>query len=59
MGLIVDDAAQAHQCLIKGGYRCLSAPVEFAQEGQLIGWIFTGFDPDDIPVTILQRNDSD
>ena len=56
--LIVDDAGQTHQAMIDGGYRCLSAPIEFVQEGQLIGWIFTGYDPDDIPITILQRDDS-
>jgi catechol 2,3-dioxygenase-like lactoylglutathione lyase family enzyme len=56
--LIVDDAKQTHQAMIDGGYRCLSTPVEFTQEGQLVGWIFTAYDPDDIPLTILQRNDS-
>jgi catechol 2,3-dioxygenase-like lactoylglutathione lyase family enzyme len=51
----VDDAQAIHQRLTEAGYRTLSEPVKFVQEGVAVGWIFTAFDPDEIPITVLER----
>ncbi len=50
----VDDANAVHQKIIDAGFRALSEPIEFIQEGVHVGWIFTAYDPDDIAVSILQ-----
>jgi len=51
----VDDAHAVHKALTKAGHRTLSEPVKFVQDGKPVGWIFTAFDPDDIPITVLER----
>ena len=50
----VDDASAMHRTMTSAGYRTLSRPIDFVQEGVLVGWIFTAYDPDDIAVSILQ-----
>ncbi len=55
MCFVVDDVASLHKRLIAADVHVRSEPVDFVQEGRSVGRIMTAFDPDDIPVVLLEK----
>lgn len=53
--LVVDDLTGLYRRLRAAGVRARSEPLDFVQEGRKVGTIVTVFDPDDIPVVLLEK----
>ena len=52
---VVDDLSELHGRLQRGDVESRSEPAEFVQEGRSVGRIVTAFDPDRIPVVLLEK----
>jgi catechol 2,3-dioxygenase-like lactoylglutathione lyase family enzyme len=55
MCFIVDDLSATYERLRGAGVRSRSAPAAFIQEGRQVGRIVAVFDPDEIPVVLLEK----
>jgi catechol 2,3-dioxygenase-like lactoylglutathione lyase family enzyme len=52
---IVDDVDAMHSRIKAAGFNTPNAPADFMQEGKVTGRIVMVFDPDNIPVVLLQQ----
>jgi len=53
---VVDDLDSCHQRLIEAGVTARCEPADFVQEGRTVGRIAAVFDPDRIPVLLLEKS---
>jgi catechol 2,3-dioxygenase-like lactoylglutathione lyase family enzyme len=52
---VVDDLTAMYHRLRRAGIASRSEPIDFIQEGNLVGRVVTVFDPDRIPVVLLEK----